>query len=673
MRFPYLGNETYQSTNGTLTHTLPRLNRKYTTVDVISDNYEPKRVNISKTVRILPLVLDIISFPVTFGIPVLVDVFKSDFYKISGVSKTNEITLVNTQAFMSNQFDKIRKTKNADLVDRFVDDYPFYNGIQLAINLRDSLEFKDAIDSYKEQSITNFIQKRSTSIYLAKASKIESDFKKSRIEFVNVKAKNTVEGYENFIKEFPYAIQSAEAHKALVDVSEKEALSSFNSSKMIIYYNNYLTPNRNYLSEIDFREKKSKINSQILKTIEIELTNKDYAGIKSHYSNFNSLDKMNIGASEMNAYTGIIQKMLSIILLPDLAKFKSNQDQITFENKIQSDFHNLYLNTNIIVNVLVNNPNKNGKILIFNTDYLSTEFGKGAKNAKYKNIPSYTFEYGGRDINFTNNPTSQVLSFKQNFLDGVQENYFKGEYSSKISFKDLMIINEGFYLNNKQIGNNYYDPFGKFIYKYEFENGINLTIKKFEENIRENDNLISGKKLDQALAGYKNLLNNNYPKDLKQNLDLVKKIDYCKNLIQKKEQEEQRIRIAEEKRQDKIRIAEEKRLEKERLANERSQSRRSNQNNYSSSSSPDISGIYKMSGEDVINGVHTYVMFNSKGVFIIAMGSSPNCLVDINSWVKDGSYTMSGSRIYLSHGKVWEYDGVSIIAGELRFYYERGL
>ena len=33
----------------------------------------------------------IISFPVTFGIPVLVDVFKSDFYKISGVSKTNEI------------------------------------------------------------------------------------------------------------------------------------------------------------------------------------------------------------------------------------------------------------------------------------------------------------------------------------------------------------------------------------------------------------------------------------------------------------------------------------------------------------------------------------------------------------------------------------------------------
>ena len=66
-------------------------------------------------------------------------------------------------------------------------------------------------------------------------------------------------------------------------------------------------------------------------------------------------------------------------------------------------------------------------------------------------------------------------------------------------------------------------------------------------------------------------------------------------------------------------------------------------------------------------------MFNNKGVFIIALGSSPYCFQDVNSWAKNGTYIMRGNQIYLSNGKVWEYDGVSISAGELRFYYERGL
>ena len=136
---------------------------------------------------------------------------------------------------MLGKFDKIRETKNSEELNRFVKDYPFFNKIDLVVNLRDSLEFNLAVESNKEQNITNFIKSRPTSKYLSKATKIESDFSKSRLEFSDVKLKNTIEAVESFIKNFPNAIQISEAHKLLVDAAEREALKSFTSAKKIIY------------------------------------------------------------------------------------------------------------------------------------------------------------------------------------------------------------------------------------------------------------------------------------------------------------------------------------------------------------------------------------------------------------------------------------------------------
>ena len=157
VNFPNLRNESYQVNNGNFTHTVPKLNKKYTTLEISSDNYETQQIKISKSVRVVPLLLDILSFPLTLGIPVLVDAFKSDFYKISDVSKNSKITLVNTQSFMLAQFNKIKETNNSEVLNRFAKNYPFFNKKDLVINLRDSLEFNSAIESNKEQNITNFI------------------------------------------------------------------------------------------------------------------------------------------------------------------------------------------------------------------------------------------------------------------------------------------------------------------------------------------------------------------------------------------------------------------------------------------------------------------------------------------------------------------------------------
>lgn len=573
VKFPNSRNESYNSNNGNFTHTLPKLNRNYTTIDIVSKDYVTQRISINKSIRIGPLLLDLLSFPLTLGIPVLVDVFKSDFYKISNDSKTNSITLVNTQSFMTSQFYKIKGSKSPEIYDRFIKEYPYFEKKELAVNMRDSLEFRYATDSYNEQNITKFIQNRPNSIFIPRATKIESDFIKSRSEFSNVKNKNTVEAFENFIKDYPDAIQIGEAHKLLVESAEKEALASSMISKKIIFLNNYLIPNRKFLSTTDYLNKKSITISKIVSSIELEMGKNDYTSFKIFYSMFNSLDQKNIESNDLKTIFEVIQKQISEILLVDLSKIKTEQDQISFENKIQSDFPNLYYNTNIILNILEKSLNKNGLYIVYKADFLSNEITGKLSFNKYKNKPTIVFEYKTKEINVKDYPIKQVLNFKQNLLEGVQENYFRNEYYSKITVKNLKVNREEYYSLNKLIGINYFDTSGNFSYKYEFENGVNITLKKFDENILQYDLLIARKNLDEALEGYQNLQRNHYPKDLKQNELLIKKIANCQILIDKRDLALEKVRIAEEKRQEIIRIAEEKKQEKLRVAEEKRQAK----------------------------------------------------------------------------------------------------
>ncbi len=568
INFPYLRHESYQVNNGNFSHTLPSLGRKYTTFDIKSKDYETQRISLKKSIRTVPLLLDILYLPATFGIPLVIDLFKSDFYKINSASKNSKITLINTQSYMLGKFDKIRETKNPEELNRFVKDYPFFNKIDLVINLRDSLEFNLAIESNKEQNITNFIKSRPTSKYLPRATKIESEFSKSRLEFSNVKLKNTLEAVEGFIKNFPNSIQIIEAHRLLVDVAERDAIKSFTSAPKIIFFNDYLMPNKKYLNNIDFTNKKALIISSILKAIEIEIANRDLISVKSIYSNYNLLNKRNIDLSDLNKFSEIFQKQISNPLFNELLKIRTNQDQLAFENKIRNDFPNLFNNSNIVVTILTRSIDKNGRIVIFNSDYLSTDFFDPSLSKKYKNSPASTFKYKGNSILTFENPDKQILTFSKNLLSSVQENYLKGGLSSRLNIDDLKIINEEYFLNNSLVGQNFYDSNGSYLYTYEYENGINLSLRKFDSDLKMYNKLVSNNSLDQALEGYQQLLNNKYPQEISQNIELKNKIEICRQLIVKKEIEDEKIRLAEEARQEKIRLAEEAREERMRIAEE---------------------------------------------------------------------------------------------------------
>ncbi|MFN5236764.1 MAG: hypothetical protein ACK5FV_06335, partial [Bacteroidota bacterium] len=68
--------------------------------EISKENYESKTVKLSLTPRFKAVAKDLLLGSVTYGIPLFVDIFRSDFYKISPKSKILKVNLDYTQGYM---------------------------------------------------------------------------------------------------------------------------------------------------------------------------------------------------------------------------------------------------------------------------------------------------------------------------------------------------------------------------------------------------------------------------------------------------------------------------------------------------------------------------------------------------------------------------------------------
>lgn len=536
--FPKAQGRSYVSNGKHFSHTLPKLRQRYLTVEISKENYETQKVKLKKTVRLAPLIIDVASFPLTLGTPLLIDVFKSDFYKLKNVSQNININLVHTQSYMLTQFNNIKATKNPEVLSKFILDYPYFSGINQVVELRDSLEFVDAISSNDEKKIKMFIQTRTTSKFIPEATKIEAALIESRVQFEKAKLENTIVGLENFIRTYPKSIQIEEARRLLVERAEKNAYDKKQSADLIKFWNSYLIPNQEYLKNNDYWNKKLQLESRIATYIESELKDKDYSYHVSHYAKYLALDKNNLEEDDLIVISNTYRKQLSGILFKELVEKKSLAEQKLFTQKVSEGFPSLYSGQDIFLNVLENYDNKNGKVTLFNTNYCSLEFKNN--RSKYKNTPTYLFTYNYQKINFEQAQVSQILNFHQNYLRGTQEIVTKDGFTFRMNVSDFRITEEEIYLNNSKIGSNHYDFNGKFLYKYEFENGVNLTLRSLDNEIKLYDNLIKNNDPYSALAGFQKLAQNKFPSEISQNILIASKIEECQLLISRKEEEEQR-------------------------------------------------------------------------------------------------------------------------------------
>lgn len=667
VRFPLLGNQYGNKkdvTGKNWTYTLPELKKKYTTIEVSSENYETQRIEIGKSVRPVAVLMDLTLSLFTFGIPIIIDPFKSDFYKIDDNSKSINIDFVYKQSYMWSEYKNIKNSNSPALFVNFLNKYPMFENKNMVINTKDSVEFNIALSQNSESAITNFVKTHPTSIFAPSAIKIEGQFVTNRTAFEKARNQNSIESYEDFIKNHIQAIQQKDAHALLVNAAEEKAMKSNSALALISYQNDYLNPNRSFLTQTSFTEKQIKLQKSIKSQLFDELSKMTYTEFKDFYNMYSKINKSQIISNDLNNYLAQIKEQLSNLLYPKLLKFINESEQVSFVRSTSIDFPSIYSNS-LILDILDNTTNKNGKITIYKLNYLTHLFNQKDIKIKYNN--SITDKYSYKSINYTNldSTDKQILNFKNNLLEDAQEAYFKNELRYRSVFAFKQINKEDFFKNNKLIETIFYEADGSFKYKYEFENNLNLTLQQLDRDIKEVDNLFSSKRVEEALEGYKNLLNNKYSLDIVQNKNLNKKLAICQKAKDEKDRKEELVRQVEQQRLDKIRAIEEAKQAKIRQAEE---SRNQNSNNYSET----IAGIYQADYE-VVAGVHIYIMFNNKGVYIMAQGYDPSVFSNTSRWMKSGTYTLSGQTIRFDDGRRWQYYGNSISAGEFTFNYVRGL
>jgi hypothetical protein len=157
-------------------------------------NYEPIYLDIKRTPRASALFKDIGLGLLTLGIPIIVDIHNSDFYKISNKSKSITVNFKYKESFIYDEFNKIRNSQNPEVFDIWINRYSksvgsgndFRGGVfelvKLATNTKDSLELYMVLSNLPKENqmaiavLEKFIQTHQSSIYHKKALDIQSDF-----------------------------------------------------------------------------------------------------------------------------------------------------------------------------------------------------------------------------------------------------------------------------------------------------------------------------------------------------------------------------------------------------------------------------------------------------------------------------------------------------------------
>jgi hypothetical protein len=95
---------------------------------------------------------------------------------------------------------------------------------------------------------------------------------------------------------------------------------------------------------------------------------------------------------------------------------------------------------------------------------------------------------------------------------------------------------ENYYIDGLLAVSKYYEN-GNFKYQYDFENGVNISLKKLKETIDQGDKLMSEKNYTEANKYFINA-KNDFPIDIPENIRLQKSSSYCIKVINEIEEKE---------------------------------------------------------------------------------------------------------------------------------------
>ena len=646
------------STSNNTNATLQTLKKNNLTILLSHPNYDPIQLELKRSPRPIALIKDIGLSIFTLGIPIFIDVFKSDFYRVSPKTKEFNVHFEFKQSFMKEEFEKIKNSIKPEDYQNWISKYNKSEMVQDVIDHKDSLELSIALSKESEAAVDEYISSHQSSNYLVQAQKIKAEMIEARDLYTKANVENTVEIYEQFLIKFPRSLHNTDVHKRLIDAAEKVGLSSGSSIKMVYYVNSYLIPNASFLKTNELEIKKASItkaiDAQIIKENVKADTKKTYEYYSNLWKRYDQV-KTEVRGDYLTNFEQTVsyQKKICDILFTKLNEAVTADKQIQLQDKIKVDFPNLELydkEKNIFITILENISKSTGTLKLFNVGFLPYYFNNMSERDALIGRSYYT--YKGVEYQALKGISFEEITVANGQLSGTSKCFQGGNLDFALTISNSKPKEIAYYQSGKLVKTTTFLPDYKE-YSYEFENGSNLTLKALDATISEGNKYLSNQNFDLALTTFENARKNNFPSTIAQNVSIQKNIASAKSqkaaYIQKLEKErlaEQKKRDAEEKkiREEEARQQEIARKEQERkYAEERNRPRSNNLN------SSVANHVYLMCDEygspTVIYGQAIYMVFHSNGLAQMLMGKDLSTAID-NKVTKTGTWSALSNTVY---------------------------
>jgi competence protein ComGF len=542
---PRSSNKLSTASNGVARPRIEKLKKDYLTVLLSHPNYDPQLIYIKRVPRAKALAKDIGLGVFTFGIPVLVDVFNSDFYKVSPKTKEFNIHFEYKQSFMTEEYAKIKDSKNPEDFKTWLSKYTKSVHFQEATDKKDSLELSIALFQETESAIDEFIASHQSSNYLSQAQKIKDEMVAARELFAKTKTENTVSAYESFLEKYPRSLHNKEAHKLLTEAAEKVAVTSLNSTSMVNYMKTYLIPNASFFNTTELDLRKSKIS----KAIDAQLIKDNIkTDPKKTYDYYSNLWKAYINMRNQGLepylnhleHTYSYQSKICDVLFLKVKDANTADKQSTLVAKINSDFPTLDIYDSIknpLLTILQYKEKGSGIVKLYNVGFLRYFFDNMSERDVLIGRDYYTY----KDSTYTSlkGITYEEISFTNGFLNGVSKAYRGNQLDIALNLSNNTGKDISYYQNGTLVLSTFF-PASESSYYYEYENGTNLTLKVINDvmaqlNVVESNvkGYMKTKNYDQMVVEFKKvpvildpaielLSNNPIPKEKGSNLLLSK-------------------------------------------------------------------------------------------------------------------------------------------------------
>jgi len=452
------------------TYTLNKLKFYGNHIRISADNYESQDVKVKIIPRGEAVKADLLCGLITYFVPLIIDPFRSDFYKIAKRSKNIEVELRFSQYYMDKVFSSIASSSNVRDFNQFISKYPHSNKVKAATDKKDLLELNAALQADSEEALTKYITSHPNSNYLEKAEEYKREMKSARLAYNKLQEKGDLGDYISYLEKYPDFKQSKLVIKeGLILVSNEQK-----SKDILQYYEGLFLKYGDILTTTEKKEIREKVNSFLENQLLIQVGERSsYESLKSMWNNALQIRSQ---YEDLTLNKILYHKKIDIahLFLKEFAKMDSERQQKIVNSKYVADFPEFSseIGTLFLVPAVTYNKEFNGTITLMNQDFLSEYNNNSSERDPLKEFCCGSVVGDKEELVLKGGGISSYKIWDKK----APVAYFERSNNDRkfTRFTDGKLVEENFFSYSTRKG-----------YKYIYENGVNTTLRDLDDKIDE--------------------------------------------------------------------------------------------------------------------------------------------------------------------------------------------